>query len=787
MQDNQEQFHKQFLIALSNENISKLVDLINKPGFREYLKTANQYGFYPLHTAIESENFKAVELLLNNGAEFLRIQETVDTPLHSAASKGNLEIFKLLYQHSKGSFSTPNENGDSPLHLAARYGHTEILKYINETSKKNGLSLQDAFSCNSSDEDPVTLAIQNGHLEALKVLINLVDHAYLNNPINEMGDLHIHLAAKYGTPEMIDFFITNGLNFHSKNNAGKTALQEAVANGKTEMVKNLVEKGFQLDVYDNTGGSLLHLAAKNGNAELAQYLIKKGCNLNAVDKYGNTPLHIAAVNFNEEFIKTISCNWNFDPTVIDNNLILPNVAAIKQYNKILKDNPEKRYLEKAQNTISFLNRALEVHKQFQPFLSLQTLKGEFSVPELIKSRSRPYNPKHLKEMDELINKSWEVAEKAAEYGDISLKANLIYFASQIAHRLNEGRDDNKEINFIKAHSVNSSDDFIAGGYCDKDNIVVAYTSNILANPADLGTIMHEVLHDTIREVYQNDALLSRGNESGTHSKSKNSLDAPSRQLKAYAKDLRELYNNIEMVSNPQNTIRAEELSKKFGDIILPSFKRVINEGKSVTKANLSGALGDLYVNKGVKGNRIINISEPYDNSNKQILEFNELTAQQEMYTYLIGQKTQEYTKDIARHGKVTKDSASVKYAPNITKSFERDLISDIFPALEENLKLLENGNGIRIEGTKDFLKQIEEYKTKHAKQEAIQKPSSNRVEEAKELKSWAKRFRSKKLDKDSLRYKASKNSKTLEDIRSKKDSSKNYADKVSTRTIEGKS
>jgi ankyrin repeat protein len=811
MHVNYELAHKQFLTALNNKNIFKLVDLINKPYIKEYIKTSNEYGFYPLHDAIESKNFKAVELLLSNGANPNIADENGDYPLFKAIDLKDIKLAELLIKRSADIYQR-DQNGNTPMVKAVEARMKPFIELLISKGDINSI-------------EGLIKSVQIGDIGLAKLLINKTnykaDYRNINSGLIEeafksgkkeiaklliLGDKEtrnnfspqIKIPSNYETlsdKEFFNIFLNNRADINSTK-----AFKYAAVFANEADIKYLLKNGLDINQRDENGDTLLHIAAKYGNTELAHYLIENGINLNEDNIDGKTPLHIAAENFQKEFIEILAAHADFDPMVIDNNYKLPNVAAIEKYNELLKqDNLNEKYLEKAKDTIVFLYQTFEEYKQKKPFPYLPQDKNEFSVPELIKARSRSYNPSRRYEVDMLIDKAWQVAEEAAKYGDISLKANLTYFASHIAERLNEGKDDNKKINFIKAYAVDCGSNSICGGYCNKDDIVVAYRANNLENFSfEQSVFMHEILHDTLREVYQNDTSLPNKNIDNGNLEL-DSKSSSTRQLKAFAKDIRALYD-VEKISNSKNTSRADELSRKYGDLIIPSFKRVSNEERDYTRDHFKNILSDVYVNKGDINNRSITVEEPYNDYTKQELTFNEITAQQEMYTYLIGKKAAEYYKDTYDNGRITKDSATVKYAPNITKSFEQDFASDILPALEEKLKLIEEGKGIKIAGIEGFKKQIEAYKEKRIKQELSNKPISNREEETKELKSWAEKFKSeeKSFGAESFIQKAKgkephterfiKRSKTLEDIRAKKEStSKGHKDKVLGEKVDNKS
>lgn len=57
----------------------------------------------------------------------------LQTPLHLAAERGNMEMVKLLIQ-SKADMALRDNNGNTPLDLAEQNGHEEVAKYLKDSA-----------------------------------------------------------------------------------------------------------------------------------------------------------------------------------------------------------------------------------------------------------------------------------------------------------------------------------------------------------------------------------------------------------------------------------------------------------------------------------------------------------------------------------------------------------------------------------------------------------------------------------------------------------------------------
>jgi ankyrin repeat protein len=190
---------------------------------------------------------------------------TGHTPLHAAASRGDLEAIKRLLANGadvnatvRSSEGYSSEWGNTPLHLAAR----------------------------------------DGRVEAAELLLD----AYANvNAKNHRGQTPLHRAV--GHPSLARLLIENLANVDAADNLGQTALHWAAQDGRVETVELLLSKGSRTYLRDNCGQTPLHLAARSsrgaaGGLAAAELLVNRGADVNARDMLNVTPAHLAAATGN---------------------------------------------------------------------------------------------------------------------------------------------------------------------------------------------------------------------------------------------------------------------------------------------------------------------------------------------------------------------------------------------------------------------------------------------------------------------------------------------------------
>ena len=122
------------------------------------------------------------------------------TLLHSAATDGNLQVYKLITENNLDK-NPQNNLGITPLHLAAHYGHLEICQLIIE-------NVQDKNPNNNRKWTPLHDAAMNGHFEICKLII---DNNQNKNPKDDSGVTPLHLAASYDKLTVLKFLLTNAI------------------------------------------------------------------------------------------------------------------------------------------------------------------------------------------------------------------------------------------------------------------------------------------------------------------------------------------------------------------------------------------------------------------------------------------------------------------------------------------------------------------------------------------------------------------------------------------------
>lgn len=263
----------------------ELIDILIKYGH-------NSDGVPALHYAIKMQDEKAVELLLNHGADPRALSMSLldvflmkdgyhypapILPLEFAAIIGNIKIMQLLI--AKGADVNQKILGKlhneylevqdvdrliSPLFFAAREGHDEAIRFL----LANGAKLKTLNDNQSSAFSPLAIATLMGHIKVLRAFIengiNIAEHPSL-----------LHCAASNGHGEIVKLLLDSGV-YVDIHQGDWTALMMA----KGSCVEILLNAGANPKAITSTGLDVVYFSASRCDLEATRALLKHGVDLN---------------------------------------------------------------------------------------------------------------------------------------------------------------------------------------------------------------------------------------------------------------------------------------------------------------------------------------------------------------------------------------------------------------------------------------------------------------------------------------------------------------------------
>jgi ankyrin repeat protein len=110
-------------------------------------------------------------------------------------------------------------------------------------------------------------------------------------------------AAGNGHSNVVELFLTGGMNPDTADEGGTTALIWAARNGHADTVKTLLNNGADPNLIDKAGKTPLMWAAAGDDISCVQALLAKGANVNATALDHSTALSVAKQKGNTELVK----------------------------------------------------------------------------------------------------------------------------------------------------------------------------------------------------------------------------------------------------------------------------------------------------------------------------------------------------------------------------------------------------------------------------------------------------------------------------------------------------
>lgn len=254
---------------------------------------------------VENQNLDKIRDIFGLNQDVNSVNAQGQSALHLAASKDLADIAAVLLARG-ATVDLPDRQGNTALHLAVKNGSVTVLPLL----AQYGASL---FSVDSQGKSVLQTALQQNP----DLIPKLVTRATIGNR-DAAGNTVLHIAAAQGLEGLVDVLVQLGADQALRNNAGLTALDEALQFPKSlthaKIAWKLIRQGapkpkdvtvdyfWQAGASGNpnqtfeSGQSALHYAASRGQTGLLRLLVAQGANVNAVDQPGNTPLHRAVEN-----------------------------------------------------------------------------------------------------------------------------------------------------------------------------------------------------------------------------------------------------------------------------------------------------------------------------------------------------------------------------------------------------------------------------------------------------------------------------------------------------------
>lgn len=237
---------------------------------RLFLKGADVNNFIgrtatPLHYAVNSGKWEAVEILLLLGADPEKRDMYGNTPLITAVRGNFPDIAEKLIRYG-GSVTEADRQNSTPLHHAAALGNFYIADLLLYYDSPTDL-------LDREGNTPLMTGVLLGYHDIADLLLQ--SGASPNTP-DRLGFTPLMVAAQNGDTLMMRLLTDAGAYLYAVNNYGLDALRCAVISSEKEAVAYLLSNGNRWDDQSKSGLSAIELAKKYSNREIVSLLNDHG-------------------------------------------------------------------------------------------------------------------------------------------------------------------------------------------------------------------------------------------------------------------------------------------------------------------------------------------------------------------------------------------------------------------------------------------------------------------------------------------------------------------------------
>ncbi len=168
-----------------------------------------------------------------------------------------------------------NKQGWTPLILAVYNNDSkEFNKLLNKKVDVTIRAKSPSWPLNALD-----VAIFKNNFEAVKKLVQTGKFKSLQD--------YFENSCIHGNKQIVDFFISKGVNVNRYSENGHSSLMSACSSGSHEIVESLIKSGAELNHQREVDGITgLMLAAFNGDLKSVEILLKNGADKKIKDKNG---------------------------------------------------------------------------------------------------------------------------------------------------------------------------------------------------------------------------------------------------------------------------------------------------------------------------------------------------------------------------------------------------------------------------------------------------------------------------------------------------------------------
>ncbi len=195
----------------------------------------------PFIKAIKSEDINKVKSLIKSRINVNEVYENGYTALMVAASKGNVEIVKLLIETGADLESYDNNGNTSFMHAFFNHQKEAVVKFL--LTKNVNIEV-----VNDQEQTPLILAALNNHYKSIELLIKSKAKIEFKGQLERTALMH---AVNNNCIEAVKLLIKNKADIETRDAFTFTPLMLAVFNNSGSMIKILLQAGSDRNACTN--------------------------------------------------------------------------------------------------------------------------------------------------------------------------------------------------------------------------------------------------------------------------------------------------------------------------------------------------------------------------------------------------------------------------------------------------------------------------------------------------------------------------------------------------------
>jgi len=239
------------------------VSRFDKSARREYWDWSWDAANAPLHVAAYKNDKRAIELLVENGADLNAWNKRNETPFLVAASRGHWGLVWRWIKSGDVDISARDKDGVSALeHFSVRGGWRDVARLLKENwcvdAEEENVAAQNETTSPPDAEKEESEKKENAAEEAEKKTLE-----------------EFFKAAEKGKVEEIRRFVESGVDVNVAKSWGETALHRAAKKDRLEAVRYLVDAGADVEKATDKGRTPLFEAARYNALSVVRYLLEE--------------------------------------------------------------------------------------------------------------------------------------------------------------------------------------------------------------------------------------------------------------------------------------------------------------------------------------------------------------------------------------------------------------------------------------------------------------------------------------------------------------------------------